>query len=201
MAMQRLLRLAPVLVLLVVPLAGCATFQEIAQLRQVDFDLRDVSGVRLAGVELDDVRSYEDLSAWEVGRIALAVSREELPVEFVLDVGALNPEGNDVDARLTRMEWTLLLEDRETVSGEVDQEVVLPPGEPRVIPLDIGFDLYEFFDGGAEDLTEFVLSLVGEDGGPREIALEATPIIDTPLGAIRYPRPITITSRTVGGLR
>ncbi len=200
MAIKRFLRLSSLLLLLVVPVTGCATFQEIAQLREVDFDLRDISRVRLAGVELDDVRSWDGLSAWEVGRIALAVSREELPLRFMLDVGALNPADNDVNARLTRMEWTLLLDDRETVSGEVDQEFILPPGEQRVIPLDIGFDLYDFFDGGAEDLTEFVLSLVGRDGGPRNVALEATPIIETPLGNIRYPRPITITSRAVGGI-
>lgn len=180
---------------------ACATLQQIAQLRHVDFDLRGMTDVVLAGVELDRIRSYEDLSVRDIGRLALAVSRKDMPLEFVLDVGALNPADNEVDARMTRMDWTLFLDDRETVSGVVEEDFVLPPGEPRVLPIGISLDLYDFFDGGAEDLTDFVLSLVGEGGQAREVALRATPVIDTPLGPIRYPRPVTIVSRTVGDLQ
>lgn len=177
---------------------ACATLQQIAQLRNVDFDLRGMTNVVLAGVELDRIQSYEDLGVRDIGRLALAVSRKDMPLEFILDVGALNPADNEVDARMTRMDWTLFLDDRETVSGVVEEDFVLPPGEPRVLPIGIRLDLYDFFDGGAEDLTDFVLSLVGEGGQAREIALRATPVIDTPLGPIRYPRPVTIVSRTVG---
>jgi hypothetical protein len=66
------------------------------------------------------------------------------------------------------------------------------------VPLDVSLNLVEFFQGSARDLVELALSLSGQGGAPKEVALRATPVVDTPLGPMRYPRPITIVSREVG---
>jgi hypothetical protein len=124
----------------------------------------------------------------------MAVSREELPLEIRLQVLAENPADNTVDARLVRMDWTLLLHDRETLSGVFDGDVLLPPGEPRTFPVDVTLNLLDFFEGGARDLLELALSLSGRGGEPGNVVLEATPVVQTPLGPIRYPQPITIRS-------
>lgn len=177
--------------LLTLAFGGCATLQEIANLRQVDFRLNNVSAVQLAGVDLMQVRSVEDLNVLDVGRITLAVARNELPLQFVLGVEANNPAGGGA-ARLTALDWTLLVEDRETISGALDQEYVIQPGSSTVIPVPIAFDLIEFVDGSATDLTELVLSLANAGGSPKNISLRAQPTIDTPLGPMRYPEPIVI---------
>jgi hypothetical protein len=39
------------------------------------------------------------------------------------------------------------------------------------------------------------LSIAGQGSESKEVALRATPVVDTPLDPIRYPRPITILSR------
>jgi hypothetical protein len=62
----------------------------------------------------------------------------------------------------------------------------------------ISLNLIEFFDGSAQDLVELALSLAGQGGASKEISLQATPTVSTPLGPIRYPGPITIVSREVG---
>jgi hypothetical protein len=180
-------------------LGGCATLQQIAALRDVSFALDRISDLRMAGVDLGGVRSFDDLSVADAGRIVLAVSRDQLPMEFRLHVLAENPADNTVDARLVRMDWTLLLEDRETLSGTVDREVLLPPGQPTDIPLMISLDLLEFFEGDAQDLVDLALSLAGLGGAPKEVALRATPTIQTPLGPMRYPRPITILAISTPG--
>jgi len=172
--------------------AGCATLQQIATVGRVDFRLDDVSGLRLAGVDLSGVRSVDDLNVVEVGRITLAVTRNELPIEFELGVAASNPVGEDGDARLTALDWTLLLEGRETVRGALDRDYLIPAGSSTRIPVTIAFDLIEFVDGNATDLTELALSLAGAGGSPKNVALRALPTIDTPLGPIRYPEPIVI---------
>jgi len=172
--------------------AGCATLQQIANLSRVDFRLGDLSGLRLAGVDLSDVRSIDDLNVLEVGRITLAVARNELPIEFELGVEASNPVGDGGDARLTALDWTLLLEGRETISGALDREYLIPAGTSTRIPVTIGFDLIEFVDGNATDLVELALSLANAGGSPKKVALRAIPTIDTPLGPVRYPDPIVI---------
>ncbi|MGE0158124.1 MAG: hypothetical protein AB7T31_01860 [Gemmatimonadales bacterium] len=180
-------------------MAGCATLQQIAALRDVDFSVDRLSGVRLAGVDLARVRSYSQLSVAEAARLAAAVSQRTLPMDFTVHLTALNPEDNSVDARLVRMEWTLLLQDRETLSGTFADETILARGQPTDIPIAVSLDLLDFFQGSAQDLFDLASSIANPNAPPTEVALRATPTVDTALGPIRYPRPITIVSRDVGG--
>ena len=179
--------------------AGCATLQQFAALRSVDFSLDRVSNPRLAGIDLAQIRSYGDLGFADAARLALAVTQQNLPMDFQLHLRAENPEENATDARLTRMDWTLLLQDRETLRGVFEDEVLLPPGEPRDIPIRISLNLVEFFEGSAQDMVELALTIAGHGGAPKGVALRASPVVETPLGPIRYPTPITILSREVGG--
>lgn len=179
---------------------GCATLQQLAALRSVDFALDRVAQLSLAGIELDQKRSYSDLGITDVARLTLALSRNELPLSFDLLVRGENPASNGTDARLMRFAWTLLLEDRETISGVFEDEVVFAPGTPTTFPLTIQLDLLEFFEGSARDLGELALSLAGEGGSPKNVALRAVPTISTALGPIQYPGTITILSAEVGDL-
>ena len=183
-------------------ISGCATLQQIAALRNVDFSVDHVSDVRLAGIDLGRISSFRDLGIVDAGQLALGVSQNRLPLDFQLHLLAENPAGNTTDARLIRMDWTLLLQDRETLSGVFDGDVLLRPGQPTDVPIFISLNLVDFFEGNAQDLLELALSLAGQGtasaGAPKEVALRATPVIDTPLGPMRYPAPITILSREIG---
>jgi hypothetical protein len=122
------------LTILLVTLTGCATLQQMAALRNVDFDLEGVSDVRLAGIDVQRVRSFSDLGFTEAASLTLAISRGELPLDLRLHILAENPADNTVNARMVRMDWTLLLQNRETLSGVFEDEVVLPPGSPQRSP-------------------------------------------------------------------
>lgn len=187
--------------LLIVPalsIAGCQALQQFAALRQVDFGLDRVSDVNLAGIRVDDVRSYDDLRPTEIARIAASLAQGRLPAEFDLHVAARNPAENSVDARLLRMDWKLFLEDRETVNGVIEQDLLLPVGATTAFPVSIRLDLVQFFGDNLRDLVNLALSLSGQGGEPTNIRLEAIPTIQTPIGPIQYPTPIAIVSRDVG---
>ena len=190
---------APIAAVLLVAASGCQTLREIAALERVDFTLDGVADARLAGVALDRIRSSREVGAGDLARVASAVASGTLPLEMDVVVGALNPADNPTQARLVRMEWTLLLEDRETVGGTLDGVTVLPPGQPTRIPIHVELDLVDFFQGSARDLLELALSLTGQGGAPKNVTLRARPTIETALGPIRYPSPITIVSEDVGG--
>jgi hypothetical protein len=185
--------------LLLGTLGACATLQQIVALRQVAFALAGVQDGRLAGVPLRRIATYQDLSALEVGQIALALARNDLPLAFRVDVRAENPADNKATATMVRLAWTLLLDDKETIHGVLDTSYTLPPGQPVMIPLQMQLNLREFFSGPAESLVNLAAGLAGLRADPARIALRAVPSIDTPLGPITYPSPITIVSRTVGG--
>lgn len=187
--------------ILVACLAGtsCATLQQIAALRSVDFQLDRLANVRVAGIDASRVSSYSDLSLVDATRVGAAIARRELPLSLQVHVRAENPADNPVTARLVRMQWTLLLEDTETISGLIDQEMELPPGQPRDIPVDISLDLFDFFERSGPDLFNLALNLVGVGTEPTRVALRAMPTVNTALGPIQYPQPITIVDRQVGG--
>lgn len=196
---MRSIRVALALLLLTAGISSCATLQQIVALRQVDFDLDGVGNATLAGVSLERIASYESLSILEVGRLALAATRREVPLEFDVGVRALNPSTNTTSATLSRLSWALLLDDQETIEGTLDSSHTLLPGEPVVIPLRMSLNLVDFFDGSAESLVNLAAGIAGMDADPTRVALRAVPTIDTPLGPIQYPSPITVVSRTVGG--
>jgi len=187
-----------ILVVIGLFLPGCTALREVANLRKVDFRIDRVSDITLAGIEFDAVRSFEDLGPMDLLRLTGALTRGEVPTSFTIHVHAHNPAENHTQARLVHLDWTLLLEDRETVSGVVDQEMVIPAGQTRDLPVSISLDLVEFFDRNIVDLAEMALSMAGQGGRPKRVQLRATPIIDTALGPIRYSEPITIVSTTVG---
>lgn len=193
MTHRKLTALASLLVV-----TGCATLQQLTALQRVDFTLQGVSDVRLAGVDFTRVRSFSDLSLSDAAALAAAVQDRDLPLSLQLDVQGLNPVDNNADARLVEMDWTFFLEDRETVSGVLDREIVFIRGEPTPVPVGVELNLVEFYEGNAQDLFELALSLAGMGGESKEVAVEVLPTVQTSLGPIRYPEPLRLT-RTVGG--
>jgi hypothetical protein len=192
--MRRTLAFAAVLVV-----AGCATLQQYAALRQVAFSLAGVQDGTLAGVPLARIAAYRDLSVIDVGRLTLAVARKDVPLEVQLNLRADNPADNRTTATMAKLAWTLLIDNKETVSGVLDTTVALPVGQAVNIPLKTRLNLYEFFGGSAENLLNLAAGLAGLNADPTRVTLRATPTINTPIGQIAYPNPITITVRTVGG--
>ena len=178
--------------------AGCVTLSRLTALKRVDFSIAGVEDARLAGVELRRIASYGDLSAMEIGRLALAISRRDVPLEFRVMIRADNPADNRTAATMVKLAWTLLLDDKETVSGVLDTTVTMPPGQTAYIPLPMRVNLRQFFDGPAQSLVNLAASVAGVSSHPTKIAVRAIPTIHTPLGPITYPQPITIVSRTVG---
>lgn len=188
-----------ILLLLVLPLSSCQTLREVASLRNVNFVLDRVTQVELAGVDLSRIQSYEDIRAQDVLRLGTALSRNEAPLTFNLHLLAENPPDNSVQARMVEMDWTLFLDDTETISGVFDQNIVLPPGEPTDVSIPISLDLVRFFNDNVRDLVDLALAVSGQGGAPKRIMLQAVPTIETAIGPIRYPNPIQIVSHEVGG--
>lgn len=178
-------------------LVGCQTLREVSNLKEVRFRIDRVTDAQLAGVPLTRVRSYDDLGGMDLARLGSALADGRLPFSFNVHVEATNPESNSLNARLTRMEWTLLLEDRETISGTFDREVVLRPGAPTEVPIDVQLDLASVFDQNLQQLVALAAA-VGGEGPPANVKLKVQPTIQTRLGPMQYPSPITVVSKEVG---
>jgi hypothetical protein len=192
-------RLLPAALLLVaLCLSGCAALQQFAALSQVDFQFDRVSDVRIAGVAVSGKSGYSDLGVVDIARLSAAVASHNVPIDLVLHIRGTNPASNSVTARMIELGWTFFVEDRELVAGKLTESYVFEPGTPTDVPLSVHFNAWNQSGGGAQSLFELALAIAGVEGYRKEIRADLVPTIDTSLGRIRYPAPITVR-RTVGG--
>ncbi len=180
-------------------LPGCASLREVAALRQVEFCFDRISSPRIAGISLDRIRNYEDLGVADLARLGLALASEDVPLDLVAHVEGRNPETNDVTARLVQLDWAYLVDDREIVTGALESGYEFPPGQPRDVPLTVTFNLVRFFGKDGRDLFDTALALTGRRTTTKRVTLRLAPTVDTPIGPIRYPVPITLAMPRASG--
>ncbi|HEY2924852.1 MAG TPA: hypothetical protein VGJ98_07775 [Candidatus Eisenbacteria bacterium] len=171
---------------------GCTAAKEFAALRRVEFRFDGITGARVAGIPLRNIRSYSDLTAVDLGRVGIAIARGDVPLDLTVHVEGRNPESNDVTARLLRLGWAYLVDDREVVTGRLTEAYTFPPGEPRDVPLLVTFNLMDVFGDQRQDLIDIALALAGQRSSTHKITLRLDPTVETPVGPIRYPIPITL---------
>lgn len=186
------------LLLAAISMPGCAALQQFAALRQVDFQFDRISDVRIAGVSVAGRRSYADLGAVDIARLAAAVVTKSVPIDATLHVRGTNPAENTVTARMLKLGWTFFVEDRQVVNGQLDQSYAFAPGRSVDVPIGVRFNAYDEFGGGARSLFELALAIAGAQGYSKEVRADLMPTVDTSMGPIRYPTPITVR-RTIGG--
>ncbi|GAV20310.1 hypothetical protein MMIC_P1275 [Mariprofundus micogutta] len=179
-------------------LSACATMITPTELSKVKFSLDRVSAVQLAGINLMEIDTLDELNMFQIARASMAVSRQSLPLDLTLHLKSENPLANQVAARLIRMDWTLVLDGRDTISGSMEKNIQMAAGESQDIPLNLSLNMFEFFDEkSALDMLDLALAFAAEDGMmPQGVALKIRPTIDTMFGPITYGSPLLIESRS-----
>lgn len=146
----------------------------------------------MARIRLDPPPTYRDLSAVQIARLGVAVAAKDVPIAFTVHLEGRNPESNQVAARLIALAWSYRVDDQEILTGRLDQALRFPPGQPVDVAIAVDFNLYRFFSGDARAIFETAAALSGHVGGRHDVELRLTPRIDTPIGPMDYPTPITI---------
>lgn len=191
-------RTSALLVGLLLGTASCAVLQQAAALTRVAFALEGIRAGRLAGIDISRITNSRDLTPTDAARFAASIARGSLPLEFTIPVSAHNPAGNGVAASMVRFGWTLDLDGREALRGSLDSMITIPAGETVEIPLSMRVDLVDLVGGSAESLARLALATAGANADPTMVRLRATPVIETPIGPLSYPEPITIVARSIG---
>jgi len=192
----RTFRKVPMLlgILALITLSACATLVQSSSLSKVKFSLDHVSDVTIAGIDLMQIQSSEDLNMFQIARATMAMSRKDLPLNLTLHLKSENPLANKVVAKLVRLDWTLVLDGRDTVSGTMQNNMNLAAGKVETIPLQLRLNMFEYFnERSAMDMLDLALAFAGADGAiPQGVALKVRPTIDTIFGPITYGKAILI---------
>ena len=173
----------------------------IASLKKLQFKVDGVRDFKLLGIDLGGKAALSDFTAGDALKAVQSYRSRKLPVEFVVDILAVNPNDGTGGSRrsastLTALECRLLIDGQPTVTGNIDRPIDIPgTGEQSVVPLRLSLDLLEFFgDRRYEDILGLALALGGKQRSAAKIALDAQPTVSTPFGPITYPDRITIVS-------
>jgi hypothetical protein len=183
-----------VLLSLVISGIQCSVYETITNLSRLQFKVGNVNGFQINGISISGKSKISDFNPLDLLKLSSSFGQGTLPASFVLNVDAKNPNDGTggykkSDATLQNFKWRLFLDDKETISGDIDHPVVVPgTGEVTTIPLRINIDLMKFFkDKGYESVINLALALGGNRGSSSKISLYATPTVSSPFGNITYP--------------
>jgi hypothetical protein len=181
----------------------CSVYETITNISRLQFKLGAVNGFQIVGVSVTGKSKLSDFSAIDLLKLSSSFIKGSFPASFVLNVEAKNPNDGTggykrTDATLQNFKWRLFLDDKETVTGDLDQPITVPgTGEVTVIPLRINVDLLKFFkDKSYDDIMNLVLALGGNKGSAAKITLYATPTVSSVLGNITYPGELKLVDYT-----
>ena len=178
---------------------SCSVFQTITNISRLKFKLGNISNFTLSGIGISNKAKLSDFNALDLLKLSSSFAQGSFPASFTINVAAINPNDGtggykSTNATLKSFPWRLLLDNKETISGNISQPVTIPgTGEASIIPLQINMDLFSFFkDKGYESIINLALNLGGSRGSASNISLYAKPVVSTVLGDLSYPQEIKI---------
>lgn len=185
-----------IVLLLLVSLPGCAGVRQLAALHQVEFRYDRIADPRVAGIRISDIHSPEDVNPIDLGRLTLAIASKDVPLDLTVHVIGRNPETNTVTAKLIGLDWSYIVDGRQAVSGTLTEGYQFPPGQPIDVGLQVTFNLVDLFGTNGQDLLSTALALAGQRTSTHTVTMELLPVIDTPIGPMQYPTPISLDLAT-----
>jgi hypothetical protein len=185
---------------------GCSGVMDaITNIQRLQFKLDKVTGMKVAGVNVNNISSISNLSVLDAANLLANFTQGRLPVEFTLNVLAKNPNDGtggtkQNSAVIKNMAWRLFIDNSETISGNVGNVNVPGVGSVTNIPIGMSFDLLQFFKNqGYENLLNLALALGGRNGSSSRITLKVKPTVETILGPITYPGEFDVIDREFRG--
>jgi len=186
--------------------SGCASLEQmqnaITNLRRLQFKLDSVTTGILAGVDLSKASALSSLTLQDGLRLTTAFAKKSLPLTWTLKVAAKNPNdgtggSSQRTATLSSLAWTLKIDEKETISGDISQPLEIPgTGQVAVIPLQMNLDLYTFFgERGYKEVLNLALAIAGKQGNAARLTLSAVPTVIVAGINVKYPGQIAIVDK------
>ncbi len=180
--------------------ASCTQLKQMANFTKCEFRMNSVQNTTLAGVNVQQIQNYSDLNLLQVGKLTAAYASGNMPLTMTINVDAQNP--NDATAAMNRMDWILLIDGKEIVTGTLNERVsIAPSGGTATIPVRISADLRKLMaKNSTEENINMGLGLVGAGNKPSpKLSLKIKPSIMIGSLTVPYPGYITLSTNFGAG--
>lgn len=174
---------------------SCDVMQQVSQINNLtkcEFRIESVQHLNLAGINVQNVNKISDLNMFDAAKIAAALSSQQFPLDFTLNIEAKNP--NTTAAGMTRIDWILFIDDIEMTRGIQDKQVAIPANNGiAVIPMQLHVDLQKALTGKSADaVINFGMNLAGNGNKPTRFTLKMKPTITVGGIPMTYPGYLNI---------
>jgi len=183
-------------------ITSCGVYNSIMNISKLQYKLGSLNNFKVGNTMISDKSKLSDFSSMDILKLTSQVLSGNFPVSFIVNVLAKNPNKttaeNSSNITLESFPWSLYIDDKKTISGNISSPIVVPSVEKSVIiPLEMKLDMLDFFKSeGLESILNLALTLGGQKGSTSKIKIVAEPTIGTPLGNMTYPSPLTIVDRS-----
>lgn len=181
--------------------SSCRTIRELKALSKCQFRIGSLVNARLAGINVQNIRSFTDLNLGQAAKVTSAYMSGNLPLEFTLNIEVKNP--NSELAALNRLDWIAQYNDIDLINGVVNQRVAVQPnGGVARIPLGIRCNVKKVLQKlGREKALESPFELADERNRPKKVAVKLKPsmTIGKQGKSIPYPGYITVKKDFTAG--
>ncbi|MBZ0242048.1 MAG: LEA type 2 family protein [Bacteroidales bacterium] len=168
---------------------ACDVLNQVSQVQQLalcEFDVHGLDRVRIAGIELDENMNRDDLNTAQLMQLTAAIFQKEMIVDFDLMLNINNP--NSKPAAMNRMDYELFIDNKQILTGQMNQPVNVGANANSTIPMPIQLDLFKVLNDETQStLVNLAFKLSGDPSDPAEILLKVKPYIKVGGRDLAYP--------------
>ncbi|MDR0384659.1 MAG: LEA type 2 family protein [Prevotellaceae bacterium] len=160
--------------LLILAVQGCDVARQISgayNMINCKYEYNSVSALTLSGMDLSKGVSASNIP----GLLSLLAGKgSTVPLNFTVNLDVTNP--NQSEALLHGMSYILNIDNVQFATGSMNRSLNIPPGNKKVLPLNIGVDLAALLSGNSRDaVVNIVKNFIGIGSRKTNVSLQIKP--------------------------
>lgn len=168
-------------------------FASVANLSNCQFDLKNVSNVSVAGVNVKNLTQGK-LSATDVVKLVAAYQTKKVPLAMDVNVDITNP--TTTQAAMTALDWILAIDGTDMANGVNNRSYTIKPSATTTVPLGVNAELADLFSQkGLDALKNFASSFTNE-GVSSKVGIRVKPSISVGTTQVPFPNYIKLEKKT-----
>jgi LEA14-like dessication related protein len=157
---------------------------------QLRYDYHSISGLTLAGVNIQNVNSISSLNPLAAASLLTAITTNaSLPLQFTLNLEVKNPS-NQV-ASLSGLQYILEIDNIQMTEGMLSQSLHVSGHGSTILPVYMSFDLKTALSGKSADVVKnLAFNFIGSGDTPSTVTIRLKPSMN--IGGQKIVSPVFI---------
>jgi len=199
---ETILRKSGILLLLIpIAFASCnlqKQFTALANMTKCSYKVDNLTGMTMAGVNLQGKSSISQLNLNDAAKLASAYLGGSMPLSMTLNMAVKNP--NKEPAAMNKLKYMLAIDGQKLTNGTISNSFAVDGNSTNTLPIQVYVDLKQVLAGKSkEEILNLVLALSGQSQKPTKLGLSIRPTFNIAGQAIEYPNYFTVATEFGAG--